>query len=65
MPDLQLEQAQRLGVYVALHHAPYFLACLLAASAPCNDLVFLQDIRLHSKVDPDMAAAVLEILDTP
>ena len=41
----RLQKAQDLGPYVALYHAPYFLACPLAASAPYNDLLFIQQIR--------------------
>jgi hypothetical protein len=58
LDNLQLEQAQWLGIYVALHHVPYFLACPLAASAPYNDLFFIQQIRSLKKTDEEIAMAV-------
>ena len=55
--DVRLtEQVHKMAVFIAVWHAPNFLKCSLAVTAPANDLSFFQDmLRLSESEDPDFA----------
>ena len=51
-------QVDRLALYIALFHAPYFLQAPLAASAPSQEITLWQHMCEFENVDGEIAAAV-------
>ena len=64
--DVRLtEQVHKMAVFIAVWHAPNFLKCSLAVTAPANDLSFFQDmLRLSESEDPDFARIGAQVAES-
>ena len=63
--DRLTEQVHKMAVFIAVWHAPNFLKCSLAATAPANDLSFFQDmLRLSESEDPDFARIGAQVAES-
>ena len=58
-------KVHKMAVFIAVWHAPNFLRCAQAASAPANDLQFFYDMMKLSEVsDPDLSRIGYHVTDS-
>lgn len=59
----KMEKLKRICVFNALFYVRYWLSAVRCADAPANDLQFNAEMNQFKKIDPDLAKAVLTVLN--
>ena len=60
-----VDQVHKMAVFIAIWHAPSFLKCSLAASAPANDLAYFYDmVELSEMEDKDYSKIGTQVADS-